>query len=128
MLLERMPGAGKLLTLEARLMIQPVVPQVVEKAGVLRAEQGQAACTSAGDRIGGPGQRGFDRPAALRAVTKGHGWFAIRELWLAESSALGAYREAEYGWPGLKFAGVMRWRKCRLARRSEPQAWEGQEV
>lgn len=61
-------------------------------------------------------------------MTKGHGRLEIRELWLEESAELGAYLEAEHGWPGLKFCGLLRRRRCRLSRLSEPQAWEGQEV
>ena len=70
----------------------------------------------------------FDRPPDVREVTKGHGRLEIRELWLEESSELGAYLEAEYGWPGLKFCGVIRRRRCRLSRRSETGAWAEQEL
>jgi hypothetical protein len=55
-------------------------------------------------------------------VTKGHGRLEIRELWLEEACELGAYLEAEYGWPGLR-----RWR-CRLSGRSELQGWQVQEL
>ncbi len=68
------------------------------------------------------------RPPDVRQVTKGHGRLEIRELWLEESSELGAYLEDEYGWPGLQFCGVLRRQRCRLSRLSEPGAWEVQEV
>ncbi len=68
------------------------------------------------------------RPPDVRSVTKGHGRLEIRELWLEESGELGAYLEDECGWPGLRFCGVMRRRRCRLSKLGEAGVWEAQEV
>ena len=70
----------------------------------------------------------FGRPADVRQVTKGHGRLEIRELWLEEASELGAYLEGEYGWPGLRYCGLLRRWRCRLSRRSGPQGWQVQEL
>ena len=68
------------------------------------------------------------RSADIRQVTKGHGRFEIRELWLEGSLELGAYLEATWGWPGLKFCGLVRRRRCRLSRLGKAGGWEEQEV
>lgn len=73
------------------------------------------------------GQGVLERPADIGEMRKGHGRLEIRELWLEESSELGAYLEAEYGWPGLKFCGLIRRRRCRRVQLNSPEGWEEQE-
>jgi hypothetical protein len=47
--------------------------------------------------------------------------------WFLESSELGEYLEREYGWPGLKFCGVIRRRRWKGTRVKDQGAWEEQE-
>jgi hypothetical protein len=94
-----------------------------EKGGDLGPIQGNPPEAEAAVRLGRRGHGGWDRPPDVREVPKGHGRLRIRELWLEESAERGADLEAEDGGPGLRFGGVIRRRRCRLSRRSEPEAW-----
>jgi hypothetical protein len=69
----------------------------------------------------------LERPPDFREWSRGHGRVEEREIWFLESSELGEYLEREYGWPGLKFCGVIRRRRCKGTRVKDQGAWEEQE-
>jgi hypothetical protein len=69
----------------------------------------------------------LERPPDFREWSRGHGRVEEREIWFLESSELGEYLEREYGWPGLKFCGVIRRRRCKGTRVKDKGAWEEQE-
>lgn len=70
----------------------------------------------------------LERPPDIKEVAKGHGRAEIRELWFEDSWELGVYLEEALGWPGLRYCGLVRRRRCRLSRLERAEGWEEQEV
>jgi hypothetical protein len=121
-LLEPISLEGRMVTLDAGWMTQPVVRKGVEKGGATwRRSKGthrrwRRRCGLGGGAMGD----GTALPMSGKFPRATVGWRSENSGWRrARSGGL----EAEDGGPGLRFGGVIRRRRCRLSRRSEPEAW-----
>ena len=66
------------------------------------------------------GEGVYERPPDKVEVTKGHGRLERREIWIVEAEELGRYLEQEYGWPGLRWCGIIRRKRRKLGQ----EEWE----
>ncbi len=120
-LLAEMPVKGKVVTMDAGVMLRTVVKAIGEKGGgylgFIKENHGELkeALRAWIEMQGG------DRRAADHVqIDKGHGRLERREVWVVAAGELGAYLEQEYDWPAVQWCGLVR----RYRRRLGQKEWE----
>jgi hypothetical protein len=122
-LLEPISLEGRMVTLDAGWMTQPVVRKGSRKGGRPGADPREPTGGGGGGAAWAAGPWGMRPPSRCPGSSQGPRSAGDPGTLAGGERGAGADLEAEDGGPGLRFGGVIRRRRCRLSRRSEPEAW-----
>jgi hypothetical protein len=112
-ILKKEPLEGKVVTLDAGLLVRPVIETVLKQGGgylgVVKKNQAEVReAINIWLPTRGLREEGERRAADAVQIDKAHGRLERRELWLEPAGELSAYLERELGWPGVQWCGRIR--------------------